>query len=90
MEDSLATLVEKNSFTDNKDGGLAVGALLAELFASPNVTLERTQSGKFADHLVWTSAWKPKNDRRIALVGHLDTVFPPGTFEGFKRDGARR
>jgi glutamate carboxypeptidase len=24
----------------------------------------------------------------IALVGHLDTVFPPGTFEGYRRDGA--
>jgi glutamate carboxypeptidase len=23
----------------------------------------------------------------IALVGHLDTVFPPGTFEGYRRDG---
>ena len=23
----------------------------------------------------------------VALVGHLDTVFPPGTFEGFRRDG---
>jgi glutamate carboxypeptidase len=22
------------------------------------------------------------------VVGHLDTVFPPGTFEGFTRDGA--
>ncbi len=23
----------------------------------------------------------------MALVGHLDTVFPPGTFEGYRRDG---
>jgi len=26
----------------------------------------------------------------IALIGHLDTVFPPGTFEGFKKDGDLR
>ena len=25
--------------------------------------------------------------RPIALIGHLDTVFPPGTFEGYQRDG---
>ncbi len=87
MEDALATLVEKNSFTENRDGGLAVGALLAELFSGPHLTLERTSSAKFADHLVWSSAWQPKMERRIALVGHLDTVFPPGTFEGYKRDG---
>lgn len=87
MEDALATLVEKNSFTENKEGGIAVGGLLAELFASPHLTLERTASGTYADHLVWSSAWTPKTDRRIALVGHLDTVFPPGTFEGYRRDG---
>jgi glutamate carboxypeptidase len=87
MEDALATLVEKNSFTENKDGGLAVGKLLAELYADPNLSLERTSSGKFADHLVWSSTWKPESQRRIALVGHLDTVFPPGTFEGYKQDG---
>ncbi len=87
MEDALATLVEKNSFTENRDGGLAVGTLLAELYASKHVTLDRTPSAKYADHLTWSSSWKPKTDRRIALVGHLDTVFPPGTFEGYRRDG---
>jgi glutamate carboxypeptidase len=87
MEDALATLVEKNSFTENKDGGVAVGKLLEELYAMPGLSLERTSSAKFADHLVWKSTWKPTSDRRIALVGHLDTVFPPGTFEGYKRDG---
>ena len=37
-----------------------------------------------------TSCFRSRGDasrRPIALVGHLDTVFPPGTFEGFKRDG---
>jgi glutamate carboxypeptidase len=26
----------------------------------------------------------------VGLVGHLDTVFPPGRFEGYRRDGALR
>src|SRR5262249_10947830 len=44
-------------------------------------------SEKFADHLVFTTKGKP-GLTPIALVGHLDTVFPPGKFEGFRRDGA--
>src|SRR5262249_28477898 len=45
-------------------------------------------SGKYADHLVATSTWKTPSERApIALIGHLDTVFPPGTFEGYRRDG---
>src|ERR1043165_8727042 len=42
---------------------------------------------RFADHLVFGSSWTNRGEAPIALVGHLDTVFPPGTFEGFRRDG---
>ena len=31
---------------------------------------------------------KSRTHLRMALVGHLDTVFPPGSFEGYRRDGA--
>lgn len=85
MEAELASLVSINSFTDNKDGGLEVGRALEELFKLPGLTCSRTTStsGKFADHLTFSNG----GENPIALVGHLDTVFPPGTFEGFKRDG---
>lgn len=83
MEEALATLVAINSFTENREGGLEVGRGLEELFAVPGLSLARTSSAKYADHLVFTS----EGAGRIALVGHLDTVFPPGTFEGFERDG---
>jgi glutamate carboxypeptidase len=42
------------------------------------------RSAQFADHVVFrTRAAGPV----IALVGHLDTVFRPGVFEGYRRDG---
>ncbi|GAC1546944.1 MAG: hypothetical protein NVS3B10_10850 [Polyangiales bacterium] len=103
MEQALAELVEVNSFTENVDGGRKVAGMLEELYDIEGLDAQRIPSTKFADHLVISSAWTPEDRRSgptagtapgqppgtspIALVGHLDTVFPPGTFEGFKRDG---
>jgi glutamate carboxypeptidase len=89
METALAELVEINSFTENIDGGRATAKLLEEVFAIEGLAGRRVSSStkKFADHLVFQSRTKQGSPPPIALVGHLDTVFPPGTFEGFKRDG---
>jgi glutamate carboxypeptidase len=84
----LERLVVQNSFTDNPEGGAIVGEMLAsELRSIPEIASVRLiPSEKFAPHLVATTD-DTKPDF-IALVGHLDTVFPPGTFEGFRRDGS--
>jgi glutamate carboxypeptidase len=87
MEDALAPLVECNSFTDNPEGGRKTGALLRDLFAVPGVDVIVRPSERFADHLVFRTRPQHPNRGAVALVGHLDTVFPPGTFEGFRRDG---
>jgi glutamate carboxypeptidase len=87
MEAALAALVELNSFTGNREGGQRVVRLLEDVFAMPGLEAERIGSSRFADHLVFRSAGKGEP---IALVGHLDTVFPPGTFEGYRVDGALR
>lgn len=89
METALAELVEVNSYTENVDGGQEVGAMLRELYDVEGLESRsvKSSSGKFADHLVVSSAWTTMGQSPIALVGHLDTVFPPGTFEGYKRDG---
>ncbi|HEX9297054.1 MAG TPA: M20 family metallopeptidase [Polyangiaceae bacterium] len=84
MESALASLVEENSFTINVNGGNRVGSLLRELFEGPDLTCESRKSTSFADHLVFRSEGEGKP---IALVGHLDTVYPPGTFEGYRREG---
>jgi glutamate carboxypeptidase len=89
MEATLAELVSINSFTENVEGGNAVGRRLSELFGIEGFSTESvpSQRGTFAEHLVIRSQWANPNAAPVALVGHLDTVFPPGTFEGYKRDG---
>jgi glutamate carboxypeptidase len=89
MEDELARLVEQNSFTDHREGGLAAGETLRSVFAIDGLTAASTPSecGRFADHLVFSTAAKGP---RVLLLGHLDTVFPPGIFEGYRKDGDLR
>jgi glutamate carboxypeptidase len=89
MEAALAALVEQNSFTGNRDGGQRVVRLLEEVFQMPGVEAERLGSVKYADHLVFRSAGRA-DAAPVALIGHSDTVFPPGTFEGYRVDGELR
>ncbi len=88
MDAALKALVEVNSFTDNPAGGRAVGALLLELFQLPGLRARRVPSSRYADHLVFES--DGNGQPPVAMLGHLDTVFPPGTFEGYRVDGERR
>jgi glutamate carboxypeptidase len=88
MEERLASLVEVNSFTENVDGGRRVGSMLLELFAISGLVSRLKPSARYADHLLFASrSAEPAAPRPVALIGHLDTVFRPGTFEGFRRDG---
>jgi glutamate carboxypeptidase len=87
MEDAIAPLVEQNSYTENPEGGRKVGAMLRELLSVEGLEVHVRPSERFADHLVFRSRASLPNKGAVALVGHLDTVFPPGTFEGYRRDG---
>jgi glutamate carboxypeptidase len=97
MEDLLRLLVEENSFTANAPGVAAAVALLeaslrrlgvASRAGAPPAPLacERVESARFGPHLFLASAVRGPP---VLLVGHADTVFPPGTFEGFRREGDR-
>ena len=86
MADSIAPLVEINSYTENPEGGRKVGALLRDLLARDGVEASVRPSERFADHLVFRSRPELPNRGAVALVGHLDTVFAPGTFEGYRSD----
>ena len=83
--------VEVNSYTENIAGVNQVGAMLREAFALPSLACKVLPGGeKFGDHLVWnTAAASAPGARPIVLVGHHDTVFPPGHFEGWREDGGR-
>jgi len=79
--------VEINSYTSNVEGVNRVGALLAEASSLPALTgsVIPGEAG-YGDHLVWRT---PASGAPILLVGHHDTVFPPGHFEGWKEDSGR-
>src|SRR6185295_4038349 len=78
----LEQWVAINSYTGNVDGCNRVAELLLAGFALPGLGAERVAGRGCGDHLIWrTPAWDACADRRVVLVGHHDTVFPPGTFE---------
>ena len=87
MEEAIAPLVDQNSYTEHVEGGRKVGAMLRDLFAIEGLEVHVRPSERFADHLVFRSRASLPNRGAVALIGHLDTVFPPGTFEGYRRDG---
>jgi glutamate carboxypeptidase len=87
MTDAIAPLVQINSWTENPEGGRKVGALLRELFAGGGVETLVRPSERFADHLVVRSRPELPNRGAVGLIGHLDTVFSPGEFEGYRSDG---
>jgi glutamate carboxypeptidase len=89
LEAALAPLVDVNSFTENAEGGRQVGRLLREQWAMAGLLSEVVTSTRYADHLVF----RTDGDARlppVALLGHLDTVFPPGKFDGYRVDGELR
>lgn len=85
MIDALGALVGENSFSDHREGGMRTAALLDEVFAPAGLERHVIASAKYADHRVYTSA--STAGAPVLLVGHFDTVFPPGTFEGLRYDG---
>ena len=86
MEALLRHLVCQNSFTRNVSGVNAVASAVAGELAASGVAVERIPGGAYGDHLSFASA---ATGPFTFLIGHSDTVFPPGTFEGYRVDGVR-
>jgi len=73
----LRQMVGMNSFTHNRDGVNQLAKFTAECFAPLGFSAECVPSAypAYGDHLVLTR--KGRSTRSIAMVSHLDTVFPP-------------
>ncbi len=73
----LRQMVGINSFTGNRDGVNRLGRFTAECFAPLGFTAEFAPSANksWGDHLVLTR--RGRSGRSVALISHLDTVFPP-------------
>lgn len=73
----LRQMVGINTFTSNREGVNRLGRLTAEIFAPMGFVAEFVPSANsdWGDHLVMTRAGSSGSS--IAMVSHLDTVFPP-------------
>jgi glutamate carboxypeptidase len=86
----LAALVEQPSCSREPDDVEACFALLDAAAQRSGLVVERHPDprGQYAAHRVYRTAATGPHDRALALVGHLDTVFPQKLgFFGFRRDG---
>ena len=75
--DLLKQMVAINSFTANAAGVNELGALTAAAFTELGFEAEFVQSAvpHYGKHVVLTR--QGKGNRKIGMVSHLDTVFPP-------------
>jgi glutamate carboxypeptidase len=89
MLELIRSLVELNSFTQNRAGCARVGDVIAaELSRIAGLSVRTVASERYAPHVIAsTRAAEESAAGAVVLVGHLDTVFPEGTFEGFRREG---
>ncbi len=82
--DELQKIIEINSWTKNKEGVDKNGEIFSYWLQSLDFQLSRYPREEIGDHLHFISSHK--EGKRLLLLGHLDTVFPPNTFEAFKED----
>jgi glutamate carboxypeptidase len=83
MVRALRALVEASSFTGDKADVDVASATLRERLA---VDCEVRPSARFGDHLFFHNE-RAAGERGVVLVGHVDTVFPRGSFAGFRVEG---
>jgi glutamate carboxypeptidase len=81
----LKALVEINSWTKNKEGVDRNGELFRGWMEEMGFVMDRYSREDIGDHLHFRSAHQ-EGLPRLLLLGHLDTVFPQGSFEGFRED----
>ena len=84
LEGLVAELVRLDSHTRDAAGVERVVALLEEELAAMDLATERIASPPFGPHLAFRG---PAHGAPVFMVGHTDTVFPPGTFTGWRVEG---
>ena len=80
----LKTIIELNSWTKNKEGVDKNGVIFSRWLSDLGMTITRHRRDDIGDHLHARSL--QKEGKKLLLLGHLDTVFPPDTFEHFSED----
>ncbi len=80
----LAQLITINSFTKNKAGVDQVSGLFNQWMVDLGFTVNRHKREHIGDHILYSSP--VVEGKKILLLGHFDTVFPPNTFVDFRED----
>ena len=81
----LASIINLNSYTKNKQGVDENGKIFTHWMEKLGYTTEVFPREHIGDHLLFTSPVVAAK-KRVLLLGHLDTVFPPNTFTDFSQD----
>jgi glutamate carboxypeptidase len=84
--EELKEIIEINSWTKNKEGVDRNGEIFAYWLEALDYDLVRYPREEIGDHLHLLAP--RKKGKKLLLLGHLDTVFPPYTFEAFSEDEA--
>ena len=80
----LKKIINLNSYTKNKIGVDENGKIFANWMQKLGYETITHQREKIGNHLLFKSAHD--KGEKILLLGHLDTVFPPMSFEHFSED----
>ncbi|BDG03716.1 M20/M25/M40 family metallo-hydrolase [Anaeromyxobacter oryzae] len=86
MEALLERLVSQNSFTQHRAGVEAVANLAAGQLRTLGLEVKLHSSQRFGPHVLFADRAPGAS---VFLLGHTDTVYAPGTFDGFRKDGDR-
>ncbi|MEP2651837.1 MAG: M20 family metallopeptidase [Paraglaciecola sp.] len=81
----LAQIINLNSYTKNKLGVDENGRVFTRWMEEIGFNTEVFTREEIGDHLLFKSPIV-EGKKRVLLLGHLDTVFPPGTFTEFSED----
>ena len=80
----LKQIIDINSWTKNKEGVDKNGEIFQKWLKDLGFSVDIYKRESIGNHLHFKS--KKEDGKKVLLLGHLDTVFPPGEFEGFKED----
>ena len=80
----LSELIQVNSWTKNKKGVDLAQKIFENWMRDLGFEVEIFKQESIGNHYYYKSS--RNHGKRLLLLGHMDTVFPPDTFEGFRED----
>ncbi len=83
--EDLQSVVRINSYTKNKEGVDKVGILFDNWLDELGFDKKIYSREEIGDHRYYTSQ-STQDAKKLLLLGHLDTVFPPNKFESCTQD----